>query len=387
MKIAVLLSRFPYPTDKGDKLRAYHQIKYLSKIHHIHLFCLSDEPVLEEHYKHVAAYCQTLEIVRLNKLQIFIRLMFNFFSTLPFQVAYFNDAAAKKKMSIWFDKIKPDVVFTQLARMAEFSRYQEGMHQVLDYQDCFSKGLEKRMHSDVWYKKPLIKLEWKRLKKYEAEIFSNYASCCVISKQDAQHFEGIDATLIKIVGNGIDVNYYQPANTTKSIPLLISGNMQYPPTVKGVELIVNKVIPLLKNKYPQIYLLAAGKDPSKSIQKLTGKYLKTTGWQNDLRPYFNDSFIYCAPLQISVGLQNKILEAMAMGLPVITSSVCNSPIGAVNKKDLLVADSPEEIAQAITFLMENEAIRSELGKNARQFVVSHFSWDNANEKLRQLLFP
>lgn len=385
MRITVLLSRFPYPTDKGDKLRAYHQIKYLSQFHEVHLFCLSDEKVDQNHLNHVSEICESVEVYHLNKLAILFRLMQNFFGQLPFQIAYFNDKKAKKKFTEWIEKVKPNSVYTQLARMAEFSKHLSDFHQVLDYQDCFSKGLEKRIHTDVWYKKPFIVWEYKRLKKYEAEIFSYFSSCCVISKQDAQYFEGLNPENFKIIGNGIDVEYFKPTQSDKTIPLLISGNMQYPPTVQGVELIVNKVIPMLKNNYPAIYLMAAGKDPSKRVQNLEGNYLKTTGWQNDLRPYFNSTFIYCAPLQISVGLQNKILEAMAMGLPVITSSVCNKPIGAENNKHLIVADSPKEIANAIARLMENEALRTELGNNARAFVKTNFSWDYANKKLLELL--
>lgn len=385
MKIAVLLSRFPYPTDKGDKLRAYHQIKYLSQFHEVHLFCLSDEPLKNEHYLHLSEMCSTVKVIKLRRFEILFRLMMNFFSSLPFQVAYFNDKHAKKIFLNWFENTKPDAVYTQLARMAEFSKDIKNIHQVLDYQDCFSKGLEKRLKTDVWFKIPFIQMEFNRLKKYESHIFPFYNKCCVISKQDALHFEGIKPDSFEIVGNGIDVQYFKPTPKTKSIPLLISGNMQYPPTVQGVEMIVNKVIPLLKTTYPDIYVMAAGKDPSKSIKKLEGKHLKTTGWQDDLRPYFDSTLIYCAPLQISVGLQNKILEAMAMGLPVITSSVCNTPIGAENNKQVIVADTPEEIAKAISNLMENETLRIELGKNARAFVEKKFSWDNANEQLMLLL--
>lgn len=385
MKILVVLSRFPYPTDKGDKLRAFHQIKSLSENNEVHLFCTSDEPVHPESIEVVKKFCASIEISHLSKIEILFRLAFNFFSNLPFQVAYFTSSSARLQFNKFIKKVKPDAVYTQLARMAEFTRHLNHETKVIDFQDSFSKGLERRLKTDVWYKLPFIRIETRRLKKYEREIFTDYQSVTIISKQDAELFDEIAAHQFAIVGNGIDTDYYTPQPSDKKQQLLITGNMQYLPTVKAVEFIVNEVLPILKSRNFEVKLVAAGKSPASNLKKLEGPQLHLTGWLDDLRPVFNESLIYCAPLQIGIGVQNKLLEAMSMEMPVITSSLCANALGAEHMKHLIIADDAKSVADAIDNLLSNETLRTTLGKNAREFVKSTFSWKAENDKLETLL--
>ncbi|MFN4121928.1 MAG: glycosyltransferase [Flavobacteriales bacterium] len=381
MKILATLSRFPYPSNKGDKLRAYHQLKYLAINHEVHLFCLSDEVVDDWQIKHMQEYFASIHVFKLNKASIGWRLLLNFFGHKPFQVAYFTDATAKKKLMELREQIQPDLIYSQLVRMAEYVRDMKGVQKFIDYQDAFSKGLQRRLKFNNWFKRIFINMEYKRMKSYEESVFDDFDQCGIISLQDANHFPASQRNRFHIIPNGIDSDYFAPAGLEKKIDLLFTGNMQYEPNVNCVHYIIQKVLPLLFEKYPDLYLMAAGTSPVPSLRRAEGRHLKLTGWVDDLRDYYDQARIFIAPLQISIGMQNKILEAMSMGLPVITTSICNNPIGAKHARDLIVADTPFDCAMAIEQLLSNPEMAKEIGQNARKFIEKKFKWDKQNARL------
>lgn len=381
LKILATLSRFPYPGNKGDKLRAYHQLKYLAAQHQVHLFCLSDEPVEDWQVKHLEQIFASVHVYSLSKSGIIWRLLCNFFSDKPFQVAYFTDPKAKAKLLELKEQIQPDLIYCQLARMAEFVRELNDVQKFIDYQDAFSKGLQRRLKYNNWLKRIFIGIEYRRMKNYEAEVFDDFDQCAIISLQDANHFPAVQRNRFHIVPNGIDSEYFAPAGLEKKIDLLFTGNMQYEPNVNCVHFILQKVLPLLYDKYPDLHLVAAGTSPVASLRRAEGKHLKLTGWVDDLRIYYDQARIFIAPLQISIGMQNKILEAMSMGLPVITSTICNNPIGAKHGRELFVADTAFDCAMAIEQLLSQPEMAKKMGENARKFIEKKFKWDEQNARL------
>lgn len=384
MKILVTLSRFPFPTDKGDKLRAWFQIQSLSKHHEVHLFCLNDETIKKEHHETVASVCASVTIVNLSKRGIFYRLFKNLFSQLPFQVAWFTSDSAQRKFQKITEQVKPDSVYCQLARMAEYCKNLPQKIRIIDYQDAFSKGLERRIEHEPFWKRWLVKMEYKRLKKYEIEIFDKFTQCTIISKQDAELIEHPRQKDLVIIKNGVDSDYFKPEPNAKTIDLLFTGNMQYEPNVNCVLYIMNEVMPILTKEFPFIQLVVAGKNPAKELTDLTSKSIQLTGWVNDLRVYFKQARLLVAPMQIGVGMQNKLLEAMSMGIPVITSTLANNAIGATHGKHIWIADTPQKVAESISFLLNNTELAMKIGQNARQWMVEKYSWDKQNEQLLRL---
>jgi sugar transferase (PEP-CTERM/EpsH1 system associated) len=381
LKILATLSRFPYPGNKGDKLRAFHQLRYLAQENEVHLFCLSDEKVAPEHIKYLEEIFASVHIFQLSKFKVFSRLVFNLFKKTPFQIAYFTDPKAVQQLKQLKDKLQPDLIFCQLARMAEYVRHQDGVEKFIDYQDAFSKGLQRRLKHNGWFKRFFIQMEFERLRKYEVDIFNDFDRHAIISMQDANFFPSEQRNKLAIVPNGIDSDYFNSAGLEKKYDLLFTGNMQYEPNVNCVHYIVSKVLPHLHDKYPNLFLLAAGVSPAASLRRAEGNQLKLTGWVDDLRVYYDQSRIFIAPLQISIGMQNKILEAMAMGLPVITSTLSNNPIGAKHGRDLIVADTPFDCAAAIDQLLSDPNMAKEIGENARRFIEKKFKWEKQNARL------
>lgn len=387
MKVLVVLSRFPLPTDKGDKLRAWHHVQGLAEQHEVFLFCLTTSEVSPDDLQKVQSVVSDVRIIRMNTLGIVWRLFTNMWRALPFQVAYFTSHRTKRELSRYCTQVKPDLVFCQLVRMAANTMPLQVNRKVIDYQDAFSKGLERRLHLEPFWKRVLISIELKRLRRYETEVFDHFEQQFIISEQDAGLIDHPARKSMKILPNGVDIDFYKPEPGVKTLDLLFTGNMQYEPNVNCVSYLVREVLPLLQEEFPHIQLVAAGKNPASELSRLNSRNLQLTGWVNDLRKYYRQARIFVAPMQIGIGMQNKILEAMAMGMPVITSSLANNAIGAKHGKEIWIADTPAKVAEGISYLLNNTELAIRLGQNARELMVQKYSWTEQNNVLNRFLTP
>lgn len=385
MKILVALSRFPWPTNKGDKLRAWHQLIGMSNKNEVHVFCLTDEVVQPQDLEKAKAVFASVHVFNLSKIDVLTRLSLAVFQKIPFQVAYFSDRKAIAEFKSLVQQINPEIVYCQLARMAEFCRDIENCRKVIDYQDAFSIGLERRIANEPWWKKYVVSMEAKRLKTYESQILEDFEQRTMISEQDAKLIAHPLNTSLKIIPNGVDTDFYKPEPRARVIDLLFTGNMQYEPNVNCVSYVVDKVIPLLTKEFPHIQFVAAGMNPAKELQQIKSRHLQLTGWVDDLRNYYQVSRIFIAPMQIGIGMQNKILEAMSMGLTVITTTLANNAIGAIHGKEIWIANTPEKVAEAVSYLLNNTELAINIGHNARKLMVEQFSWDKQNAKLIRLM--
>lgn len=385
MKLLVILSRVPYPLEKGDKLRAFNQIKELSKKHQIVLFALNDAKLDDRALAELKKYCVAISIVKFSKFTIFFNLVRAFFNGKPLQVGYFYFDKAQKKVDELIAKHKPDHIYCQLIRTAEYIRKYPQIPKTLDYMDVFSKGVERRKSTDMFYMKPFLAMEYRRLLRYEKKVFGYFTTKTIISEQDKNFIPHPQKQDIVVVPNGVDTFYFKPIVHKKEFELLFNGNMNYPPNIESVEYLVEKVMPYVWNKLPTTRLLISGARPSKDVQDLANNRVVVTGWVDDIRMNFAKSKILVAPMQISIGLQNKLLEAMAMQLPCITSSLANNALGAKPNEQILIADTPEQYARHIIDLLQNEAKAKQIGMNGYQFVISRFNWQTTTAILEKLI--
>src|SRR5690606_15491817 len=184
MKLGILLSRVPYPLEKGDKLRAFHQIKELSKNHDIYLCALNTNRLHPEAIEKLSPYCKEIKIIKLSKWSILLNLLYSLlFSGLPLQIAYFYNRRAKSEILNFFNNHKIEHLYCQLIRVTEYVKAYP-CPKTLDYMDALSRGMERRIEKAPFYLKPFVKIESKRLKKYEHFIFSEFDHKTIISEQD-----------------------------------------------------------------------------------------------------------------------------------------------------------------------------------------------------------
>lgn len=385
MRILFLTSRFPYPLEKGDKLRAYYQIKELSRHHEIILAAVSDQKILPERLDALKPFCIKILVHEISFLKVLRNLFVTLFSRLPFQVGYFYSKKFQKKINEVIEKDKPDAIFCQLVRMAEYVNDVKGIPKTLDYMDGFSKGLERLSERSSFPKKIAVRMEWKRMQKYEHDVFEKFSHHTIISEQDKNLIPHTDRDKIHVIPNGVDFDYYHPVESEKKFDLIFSGNMAYPPNVESALFIAKEVMPLLVKKNSELKLVIAGATPTPEILRLKNKNIEVTGWVDDMRIYFSQSKIHLAPMLISIGLQNKILQAMAMKIPCIVSTLANNAINAPENECVLIADTAEEYTEKIFQLLNDEQLYKRLTENAYQFVKKNFDWTAEVKKLKDIL--
>lgn len=382
MKLFILVSRIPYPLEKGDKLRAYHQIKRLAQKHEVHLCCLSDKEIDPTAIEHLRSIVHELYIFKLNKLVIGGRLLRGLLSDKPFQVHYFYQAAIQRKINILLKNIRPDHIYCQLIRCTEYVKNYHSCGKTLDYMDALSAGHRRRIKQSKGIYKILLQEESKRLTAYENRIFDYFEHHTIISSQDRDLIYHQQRNEIVVIPNGVDSEFFKPISSEKSYELLFTGNMNYPPNIHGAKYLVEEILPLLEKKGKHCQLLIAGANPSKEVLDM-GKLPNVTvsGWLEDIRWAYGQAQIFVAPMFIGSGLQNKLLEAMSMALPCVTTSLSANAFSKEQKECLLISDTKEGICDHIIHLLENSTHFQQAGNSGRALVLKDFGWEATVDKL------
>jgi len=387
MRLLVLLSRVPYPLEKGDKLRAYHLMVRLARKHEVMLCCLSDTPTDPAHIAHLEQFCSHIDVIRVPRWRIILKLASAVFSRLPFQVAYFHHAKAQRAIDKVIREMKPDHVLCQLVRTTEYVRTHPRLPKTLDYMDTLSKGMERRTENASFYMKPLFQAETRRLIRYENLMFDLFDNAVIISAQDREYIYHPLRDQVTVIPNGVDMQHFSPQQQEAKYDLVFTGNMNYPPNIDSVIFLVQKVLPLVRRERPGTNLLISGVDPSASVRDLSRSdpLVDVSGWVKDIRMSYASARIFIAPMQIGTGLQNKLLEAMAMRMPCITSSLANNAVGARVGEAILIGNTPEEYAVHILRLLTDRSERERLAENGYRFVREHFDWDRSAEALDRMI--
>ena len=385
MKLLVVLSRVPWPLDKGDKLRAYYQIKYLSKNHEIELIALNDKELHPDAERELSKYCKAIHIFSLKRPGIALHIAAAFFKGKPLQVGYFYDAGIHRKIKEIIRRFQPDHIYGQLVRVAEYIRH-ESIPKTLDYQDALSAGMQRRAQKASGVNAQLFWAEYRRLRRYEAAVFEDFDYKTIITVQDRDLIQHSDKKQIHIVPNGVDTDFFHPVEAEKKYDLVFTGNMSYPPNVGAARFLVKEILPLVHKEMPEVNVLIAGASPAPAVKALAGAKVEVSGWMDDIREAYASSRIFVAPMQIGTGLQNKLLEAMAMKIPAVTSKLANKALQARPGEYIRVAseDKPEQFAGQILDLLQKPSRAEEQKEKAYLFVKENYSWEAAIKKLEQL---
>ena len=386
MKIFVLLPRIPYPLEKGDKLRAFNQIKQLAKHNEIVLCALNDDSKVSEQdaFHALQPFCQSINFIKISKPQILLGLIRAFFKGLPLQCGYFFNRKAAKKIDSLVAKHKPDILYGQLLRVAEYIRY-KNLPKAIDYQDIFSYGMKRRADIASFITRPIYNMEYRRLKRYEAVIFEDFDVKTIISEPDRALFPHEKRDKILIIPNGVDHDFFKPQDKEKLYDLVFSGNMSYPPNVNAVDYLANEILPIVWKTLPEVKLYIAGADPDSKVKKVASEHIIVSGWLDDIRDAYAQSRVFIAPMRIGTGLQNKLLEAMSMRLPAITSPLANASLGAKPDEEILVGNNAKELAQHIITLLTDKDKAEHIAQAGFDFTNRVYDWSKATEILEKAM--
>lgn len=385
MKLLVLLSRFPHPLDKGDKLRAFHQIQDLSLEHDIHLCCIVDHSPTPTDLAIVNQYCKSIHCFKIGALSKKMRAGLALFGKTPLQVGMFYSLRIKRKINKLIQEIEPNHIYCQLIRTSEYVKEQFGIPKTIDYMDALSTGMLRLSSESSFPLKQIYRLEAKRLTQYENLIFDYFDNHLIISEQDRDLIYHPNRKKIKIIANGVDLEAFKPLALEKKYDLVFHGNMSYPPNIKSAEFICNQILPFARDMGENYQVLISGTQPHTKVQALKSDAVTISGWVDDVRTSYCSARIFLAPMLINTGLQNKILEAMALGIPCIASPMANNAIGAKEDKEIVIANSPEEYVAKIQLLLNDANFYQNIAQQGLKFVQDHYSWKAKNIELDDLL--
>ena len=386
MKIFVLLPRIPFPLEKGDKLRAFNQIKQLAKRNEIVLCALNDNANVNEQdaFRALQPYCQSVNFIKISKLQVLLGLARAFFKGWPMQCGYFYNRRAAKKIDALIAKHKPDMLFGQLLRVAEYIRH-KNIPKAIDYQDIFSYGMKRRADIASPITRPIYTMEYSRLARYEAAIFDDFDVRTIISEPDRALFPHEKRDEILIIPNGVDHDYFKPQETEKQYDLVFTGNMSYAPNVNAVEYLADEILPIVWKTLPETRLYIAGATPDPRVKKCANGKIIVSGWLDDIRDAYAQSRVFIAPMRIGTGLQNKLLEAMSMRLPAITSPLANASLGAKPDEEILVGSNAEDLAQHIITLLTDKEKADRLAQAGFDFTNRVYDWGKATDVMEEAM--
>jgi len=381
----MLLSRFPYPLEKGDKLRAYHQIKGLSEVYDIVLCCMTEGAVSKESFEEISRYCKEIHLFPLTKAGLLLQAGIASLTRRPFQAAYFFRHSHYREIQRLLKQHRPDHIFCQLIRMAEYVKDYHHCPKTIDYMDALSKGMERRIATEPWYKNWFYKLEFSRLVQYERAVFDYFEHKIIISDQDRQFIHHPKRNEIAVIPNGVDKAFFDYPPLEKQYDILFAGNFSYPPNIEAAIYLVKEILPLLKERGFTPSVLLSGADPHPRVKALASSQVTVTGWVDDIRHSYAQSRIFVAPMFIGTGLQNKLLEAMAMKLPCVTTKLANNALRATDRENILLAEQSHEFVEKIIVLLTEIDMFTDIASHAELFVKARYSWSYQNNQLIALL--
>ena len=386
MRILYLTSRLPYPLYKGDKLRAYHQIKYLSRRHSVTLCSLIDSKEELSYINELEKYCECIETILLKPYFSYLSVFSYVFSRIPLQVGYYYSRKMKKKIDELLTSERFDIIHTQLVRMTPYIKDHRKTPKVLDMVDTLSLNMKRRLEKEKLLMKPLLHLEYTRLQKYEADTcraFDKVIECSECDKQFLSYNGNVS-----VCPNGVDTDFFYFTESTKgsSSALCFLGNMGYFPNIDAVLFFVKNILPLVKKKISNVKFYIVGINPPGCIRNLArkDKDIMVTGFVEDVRSYLKKAAVAVYPIRSGSGIQNKVLEAMASGTAVVATRYALEGIQVNPEEHAIMADKPGEFASRVVQLLSDAGLRRRLAINARRLVEDVYDWDAYGRELETI---
>ncbi len=390
MRILYVCHRFPYPPRRGGTIRPFNMIKHLHQSGHEVVVCsLSRSDRETQDAQGIAPFCTEFHIGQVdNRVQI-LRMIATLPTPLTASASFFHSGKLARDIKRVLAEQKFDLIFVHCSSVAHYVADVRGIPKILDFGDMDSqKWLEYAQHKSF----PLALGYWwegARLRVDEKRLARHFDLCTAITRAERQTMIDYGITTpTDWFPNGVDNGFFAPITEVAHDPdmIVFIGRMDYYPNQQCMVDFCAEVLPRLQSRRPAIKLQIVGADPSPEIRKL-GELpgVTVTGTVPDVRPYVTQAALTVAPLRIARGTQNKILEAMAMGIPVVCSSVAAGGVDAVPGEHIVTADAPEDICNAILRILDDPAERARLAQAGRARVLSNHAWPSSMKRLDAII--
>lgn len=388
MNIFFLCHRFPYPLNHGGKIRSFHMLKHLGQAHEVTVAAPIRDAEEHRAQADLRAHCAKLLTARVGEFASRVRALARLPTRTPASFGYVYSPALAATVRTELSRARYDLICVHCSSVAPYVAAVPGIPKILDFADMDS---QKWLAYAACRRFPLslgYRLEGWKLQSVEKALagYFDLCTCTTPSELDTLRSYGT-TTPSASFPNGVDTHYFSPADAPHDVDTLcFLGRMDYYPNREGVLRFCAEVLPQLRRRRPGLKLVVIGANPSRAVRKLAADPgVVVTGAVPDVRPYARRAALSIAPLRIARGTQNKILESLAMGIPVVCSSLAARGVDVVPGEHLLSADSTTEWVEAITRILDHPAERRRLAAAGRARMLSHHSWEHAMRQFDRLI--
>ena len=378
MKILFLANRVPYPPYRGDKLKIFNLARRLKDRHELHLLTFAQSKEDLSYKAELEKIFKEVHFVYLPKWRSAMNCLKGAWDSKPLQVLYFQSGELQNRLDKLLSANKYDAVHVQHLRMSPYLAGRKDLPRILDLPDAFSLYWERRKTVKRGLLTAIFEnIELGRVLKYE-KILEEYNLALACSAEDLTYLEQTHTTgNLRLLPNGVDLETFGPRHHDYSHAqtILFTGNMDYAPNVDAVIYFTKTVFPLIRSKCPQAKFIIAGQRPVPKVTELACDDITVTGFVKDLAAMYNTASVVVAPLRFGAGTQNKVLEAMAMGVPVVCSHIGFGGLGIKSGEGAIMQTEPEAFANSVIDLLSSEELRRKVGQEGMNVIRSRFDWD------------
>ncbi len=395
-EIMFLAHRIPYPPDKGDKIRSWNILKHIAERTTVHLGAFVDDPADMEHLPMLRKLCGgDVKLIPISKRKRWQRMAGGYLRGEALSLAVYRDSAMAGWTKDLVRRRRISGIFCFSGQVAPYAlqHLTGGRKTVMDFVDLDSEKFRDYATDASGWRQRIYGREAKLLLAFEKFMARQFGSSLFVTEEEAATFRklaGSWAHTVKVIGNGVDHAGFNPATPPVKLGpgpiILFTGAMDYKPNMDAVTWFAGTAWPMVRARYPSANFVIAGANPAAEVQKLHGKDgLIVTGRVPAMQPYLSAADVVVAPLRIARGVQNKILEALAMAKPTVATGVAHRGLKAVPGEHMMVADEPTDIARAVLDLLGDPARRIAMGTAARRHVIEQYDWSACLEPLDTLL--
>jgi sugar transferase (PEP-CTERM/EpsH1 system associated) len=387
--VLYVVHRIPYPPDKGDRIRAFHLLKHLARAAAVHLACLADEPVQPDAVRALQEICERVAVIRLGGPSRSLRALGSLALAGTVTEGAFHSPTLRATLRDWGRDTRFAACLASASSMAPYLRLPElrEVPAVVDLVDVDSQKWLDYAAAGRGARAWLYRTEAERLRRLEQELSSWARAVTVVSDAEAAIYRSFcPKGPVHVVTNGVDLDYFRPVPAAIEPHCVFVGALDYRPNVDAVCWFSAEVWPEVRRRRPEARLVLVGRRPAAVVRRLASlPGVRVVGPVPDVRPYLARAALAVAPLRIARGVQNKVLEALAMGKTAVISPQCLAGLRLKPGAHVLVATSAAQWVEAVLSLLDDKALRDRLGAAGRRHVEEHNRWERCLEPFGDLL--
>lgn len=386
--ILFLTCRFPYPLHTGDRIKSFYLIKHLAKSHNVTLVTFFQGKQFKDEYNQIFADMGVnLKIVKLDPIKAGVKSIFTNYIFNPLEINYYKQREYQKVVDELIKNNKFDLGISFFMRTAEYLKNYKNLKKILIAEDCRILYQKRSFQESKSLIQKIVRIyEYQTLKSYEPKMMKNFDSVTLVTQNDIDELlKYSPETTYKLLTNGTRTEYFVPNPDVEKTHIVFTGGLGLWANYIMIEKIINEIMPEIWKEFPKVKFVIAGANPTKDVLKFASDKVEIHTNVPSILPYLQSALAFIHPHKAGTGIQNKLLEAMSCGVPVITTTIGNQGINGVHRESIMLAESNEDFIDMTLEILKNKELAEKISKNARELIVNTHSWELIYDELDKIV--